>query len=127
MLRLIAPICTVALTTLAHSASAQTVSQTANYEEFTKQFCAADRGGQHVFVLPLAVFDEQNSVTCKNGDSKLRAAEPKDDPGHLVLNIDPPHGSKQSFDCDGKADIDMTIVAINCLPVSQETKEHHKD
>jgi hypothetical protein len=127
MLRLIALTCCVALTTLAHSASAQTVSQAANAEDFTKQFCAADRGAQHIFVLPLAVFDEQSSVTCKDGDSKLRAAEPKDDPGHLVLNVDPPHGSKQSFDCDGKADIDMTTVAINCLPVSKETVEHRKE
>lgn len=72
MLRLIALISSVALTTLAHSASAQTVSQSANAEEFTKQFCAADRGAQHIFVLPLAVFDEQKSVTCKDGDSKFK-------------------------------------------------------
>jgi len=43
------------------------------------------------------------------------------------LSRPPPHGSKQGFDCDGKADIDMTTVAINCLPVSQETKEHRKE
>ena len=126
MLRATVLIFGVALATAAHGAS-NTVSQATNAEEFAEQFCAASRAAQHIFVLPLAVFSEQNSVTCKDGESKLRSAEPKDDPGHLVLNVDPPHGSKESFDCDAKADIDMTLVAVNCLPVSQETKEHRKE
>jgi len=110
----------------AFGASSSGVSRSGDYEAFSKQFCAASRASEHIFITPIAVF-EKTSVTCDDGDSMLRKAEPKDDPGHLVFNIDPPSGSKQSFDCDGKADIDMAVVAINCLPVSQETKEHRKE
>jgi hypothetical protein len=98
----------------------------ANYDEFTQKFCSANRDAQHIFVLPIAVFNQNNSVKCDDGESRLRTSEPKDDPGHVVFNIDPPHGVKSSFDCDGKADITMTTVAINCLPVSRETGSHPK-
>lgn len=119
--------CGIALSSSAYGASDRAVSQVADYDEFTEKFCSVSRDSQHIFVLPITVFKEQKSVSCADGESKLRTSEPEDDPGHIVLNIDPPHGSKASFDCDGKADIDMTSVAINCLPVSQETEAHPKE
>lgn len=114
------------ISTAAVAAPDKTVSRAKNFKGFSKDFCAASRASEHIFVVPIAVFDKR-SVKCDDGESTLRKEEPKDDPGHLVLNIDPPSGSKESFDCDGKADIDMTFVAINCLPVGQETKEHRKE
>lgn len=116
----------VLLPATAYGAAHKTVSQAANFEEFTEQFCAAKRDAQHIFVVPVAVFKEP-SVKCDDGESKLRTTEPSDDPGHMVFNVDPPSGSKESFDCDGKADIAMTTVAINCLPVAKEAASHPKN
>lgn len=110
----------------AFAAGHKGVSKSDSFEKFSKQFCAASRASQHIFVTPVAVFGK-GSVKCDDGESKLRMSEPSDDPGHLVLNIDPPAGSKNSFDCDGKADKDMAVVAINCLPVSQESADHKKE
>lgn len=126
MIRMISLIGGIALATAAYAETVPTVSQSKNYEDFSKKFCSADHNSQHIFILPVSVFSEQKSVKCKDGESTLRKSEPKDDPGHVVLNIDPPKGSKDGFDCDGKADLAMTLVAINCLPVSKETTAHPK-
>lgn len=102
------------------------VSQAGDFAEFEQQFCDASREGEHIFVVPAAVFSEQESVTCEDGESTLRTSEPEDDPGHVVFNIDPPHGVEMAFDCDGKADIGMATVALNCLPASAEQAGHEK-
>lgn len=112
--------------TAAFAASEMYVSQAGNGSQFNQQFCAANRAEQHVFVLPAAVFSDEKSITCDDGESMLRTSEPADDPGHILFNIDPPAGSKESFDCDGKADVGMTTIAINCLPVGMESKMHPK-
>jgi hypothetical protein len=117
----------VAFSASAYGASGDTVLQAMNYDEFAEQFCSANRENQHIFVLPVAIFTENATVTCEDGDSGLRTSEPEDDPGHVILNIDPPHAAQASFDCDGKADVAMTTVAINCLPVSRESAEHPKE
>jgi hypothetical protein len=106
--------------------AASTVSQAASYAEFKEQFCAADHGGEHIFVLPVAIFSEEKGVTCDNGESMFRTAEPADDAGHLVINIDPPSDAETAFDCDGKADEGMAVVAINCLPADMESAMHPK-
>lgn len=107
-------------------AVAATISESADYDEFTSQFCAA-ADGQHIFVVPTAVLTDQKSINCEAGASGIRIAEPADDPGHLVINVDPPDGVKSALDCDGKADVGMTLVAINCLPASMESMEHPKN
>jgi hypothetical protein len=116
-----------ATTGLSLAASAQSAMESTDYDQFAEQFCAADHAGQHVFVLPASVLVDRASVECDNGVSAFRVAEPADDPGHYVFNIDPPPGAETGFDCDGKADVGMTVVAINCLPASMETAEHPKD
>ena len=123
MLRQIVFGITIMLPTIALGDSHKGVSKASSFGEFNEQFCAAKRDAQHIFIVPVAVFKE-SAIECEDGDSKLRMAEPKDDPGHMVFNIDPPSGSKGSFDCDGKADTNMTMVAINCLPVAQESASH---
>ncbi|MEM8818727.1 MAG: hypothetical protein AAGE90_04255 [Pseudomonadota bacterium] len=100
------------------------VSDTRSAEAFTAAFCAADRLTQHIFVLPTAAFSDGGRVACPHGTSGMRVAVPADDPGHLVLNIDPPDGVADGFDCDGKADEGMSLVAINCLPANLETADH---
>lgn len=117
----------LAIAGIADAASAQMVSQSADYSEFKTQFCAAEHDGEHIFVLPVAVFSEEKGVACDNGESMFRTAEPADDPGHLVMNIDPPSGAETAFDCDGKADEGMAMVAINCLPADMESAMHPKN
>ena len=125
MLRQIVFSLAVALPTVAYSAQHDTISSATSFKEFNEQFCSAKRDAQRIFVVPIAVFKEQ-SVKCADGESKLQATEAKDDPGHMLFTIIPPSGSKDSFDCDGKADINITVVALNCLPVSQEAATHTK-
>ena len=117
----------IALTSAAYAASDQGISQAANYEEFSKQFCAAKGDAAHIFVLPAAVFSQHKSVKCDSGESKLRTTQHKDDPGHTIFNIDPPKGSKSSLDCDVKADDGLAMVALNCLPVGMEAAGHPKN
>ena len=124
---LLAGAATFAIVGTAGAASELYVSQAANYTQFKEQFCAANRAQEHIFVLPLEVLSQETGVTCDDGESTFRITEPEDDLGHLVINIDPPSGSEKSFDCDAKADEGMTTVALNCLPVDQESAMHPKN
>ena len=102
------------------------VMQARNFSEFSEQFCNASRTGEHIFVVPAEIFTSAKSISCSHGDSLLRMSEPSDDPGHAVYNIDPPSGVADAFDCDGKADIGMDRVALNCLPANSEKAGHRK-
>jgi len=108
------------------AAADQIVSQASDYQEFKQQFCSAYRGGEHIFILPAKIFSIEQVVECPDGTSTLRMAEPADDPGHTIFNIDPPHGVESAFDCDGKADSGMGLVALNCIPASAEAAGHKK-
>ena len=100
------------------------VSDTRDADDFAAAFCAADRSTQHIFVVPMSVFQAGGEVTCDDGTSTVRMTEPADDPGHAVVNIDPPDGVADGFDCDGKADLGMSLIAINCLPANLESADH---
>ncbi|MFN3231674.1 MAG: hypothetical protein ACE363_05890 [Alphaproteobacteria bacterium] len=118
---------TGAVLLLAMPACAEAPVSTANtFDQFKAQFCEANRAQEHIFVLPLASFDEHDSIDCEFGTSGLRKAEPADDPGHVVLNVDPPADVPSAFDCDSKADVGMTYVALNCLPANREAADHQK-
>lgn len=95
-------------------------------EAFQEAFCAADRSAAHIFVVPLAMFDDGAALACDFGEATMRIREPLDDPGHVVLNIDPPADVADGLDCDGKADVGMEEVAINCLPADAEAADHRK-
>ena len=124
MLRTILAASAITLASAGVAVSADYVTQTTGYEDFSAKFCATERTDQHIFIVPTTVFGETASVTCDDGDSMLRTGEPADDPGHTVYNIDPPEGSESGFDCDGKADTGMSLVAINCLPADMESADH---
>ena len=116
-----------ALLLAALPACSQAPESNANtFGQFVAQFCQANRAQEHIFVLPLAAFEAKSSVVCEYGTSGLRWAEPADDPGHVVLNVDPPSGVADGFDCDSKADKGMEFVAINCLPANREEADHAK-
>ncbi len=97
-----------------------------NYDELSDEFCAADHSMEHIFAFPAAIYDSHEKIECESGTFGLRVAEPKEDPGHKVYNIDPPHGVDNALDCDGKADTGMTVIALNCYPVSKEAVTHTK-
>ena len=128
IIRPLACVCAFILISVGPATAGEMISQISDQSDFAKTFCAASREAPHIFVLPASLFQvgEQWGVTCDDGESTLRVSEPQDDPGHRVYNIDPPHGSKSGLDCDGKADIGMAMVAINCLPADFETAEHEK-
>ena len=107
-------------------ANAGASSEAASYDEFVQQFCGETPDHEHIFILPVAVFTDNSSVDCGGAVSTLRTTEPSDDPGHIVFNIDPPEGAEMAYDCDGKADAGMKLVAINCLPANMESADHTK-
>ena len=87
-------------------------------------FCAASKFHQAVFILPLKLVSEIDQLRCSQGVSVVRVTEPIDDPGHVLVNIDPPIGVSNTFDCDAKADKGMQAIAINCLRVDDESASH---
>ncbi len=102
------------------------VTQVSGTAEFNREFCNAARDKTHIFILPVEIFASQTNVSCSDGISILRVTEPQGDPGHKIYNVDPPHGVQDGLDCDGKADIGMSIIAINCVPANLETADHNK-
>ncbi|MEM9243636.1 MAG: hypothetical protein AAGA27_06220 [Pseudomonadota bacterium] len=107
--------------------SSTPVFKAQDYQTFSKQFCGASSKQAAIFALPSAIFTHHNNVDCgKLGVYSLRANELSSDPGHIIYNIDPPKHAKQGFDCDGKADIGMKIIAINCYPVNLISADHHR-
>ncbi len=89
------------------------VSSSKDFASFTDTYCGADRSTEHIFVLPLAALEDNGTVACDFGTSKIRVSEPETDPGHYIMNIDPPEGVADGLDCDGKADRGMTQIALN--------------
>ena len=108
------------------TAAESEVFETDDFEAFVEAFCAADRAREHIFVLPIQGFMDADEIACPEGTSTPRTAEPADDPGHVVLNVDPPEGVADGLDCDGKVDLGMKMVAINCLPASAESPDHRQ-
>ena len=92
--------------------------------EIEPVFCTASKFHQAIFILPMKVVKGIDQLRCSQGVSTVRVTELSDDPGHILVNIDPPSGVKNTFDCDAKADISMQAVAINCLRVSDESASH---
>jgi len=95
-----------------------------NYQNFQSKFCMANPNKEKVFILPASIFKYYKVVKCRSGTFTLRVTEPPEDIGHDVFNIDPPKGVMNAFDCDGKADIGMKTIGINCYPVRRESVSH---
>ncbi|XWN33402.1 MAG: hypothetical protein ROR55_10180 [Devosia sp.] len=113
------------LPSIAHSAEVGLV-RAPSAAAFQAALCHVDRSGGQIFVVPLSIFEDGGSIDCGDGIYGMRIAEPGDDPGHVVLNIDPPAGMADGFDCDAKADIGLSEVALNCLPANAEAADHRK-
>jgi hypothetical protein len=97
-----------------------------SYQNFKAKFCSISPTREKIFVLPAVLFKNYQSMTCHAGVYRLRVNEPSEDMGHYVYNIDPPANVNNAFDCDGKADIGMKFIAINCYPVRKESASHSR-
>ncbi len=101
------------------------VTSAETFENFNEKFCRASRRHGHIFVVPLSALQGHTSLSCDFGEFTLRMTESSGDPGHVVINIDPPASATNGLDCDAKADTGMQRVALNCLPADQ-TSGHGK-
>lgn len=72
-------------------------------------------------VIPASRFDNNNTIKCKNKVYTLRKKANNNDPGHNIYYVDPPPNNKNAYDCDGKADVGIKNIAMNCLPVRDES------
>lgn len=100
------------------------VTTVANFERFSTDFCRANRHHGHIFVVPLQALMGKTSIGCDFGMFKLSMVEPSSDKGHYVITVSPPPGVEDGLDCDGKADMSMERVAINCLPLNMVGASH---
>lgn len=66
-------------------------------------------------------------MECPNGNAAIRFSEDPKDPRHALVNIDPPKVSGKGLDCDAKADIGLSLFALNFLEASMEAKQHKKN
>lgn len=97
-------------------------------EKFQAIFCKLDPVKQSHPVIPADVYKASagKEITCGELTYTVRVTPDQADPGHNHYNVDPPSGVKGALDCDAKADIGMQGIALNCMPVSEETTEHVK-
>ena len=116
----------LALSPATSGIASEKVTAADNFERFNEKFCRASRRHGHIFVVPLEALEGHTSLACDFGEFTLRMTEPSNDPGHYVINIDPPASVANGLDCDAKADMGMQRVALNCLPADQEAAGHSK-
>jgi len=95
-------------------------------EKFQAIFCKLDPAKQSHPIIPADVYKDAagKEFTCGDLTYRVRVHPDKDDPGHNIYNVDPPGDVKNVLDCDGKADVGMRDIALNCMPISEETIEH---
>ena len=125
MSRLVVPISLAALLAIATPAAAASPGQAAwpdiieakDFDELSQKWCAANRNGIHILVLPASLFVNSKELVCKEtGTYKLYRVIPDDDADDYEYYIDPPFGKEPRLGCDGKANPKMDVVAVNCRP-----------
>lgn len=104
-----------------------TLIKSSNFTDFQGNYCDASGEIEHILIVPAALFEENTNLTCGDVTTKIYMSESKDDPGHILYNVDPLPGVSNSLDCDGKADEGMVVIALNCLPADHESKSHKKN
>ena len=94
--------------------------------EFQTLFCGLKPDQPTVFIVPSTFFKQNNNekIKCSYGSYLIRyilskSMDPKDPRHHAIYNIDSQNDKTPSFDCDGKSDVGMSKVGINCFPVNQ--------
>ncbi len=95
-------------------------------EKFQAIFCKLDPAKQSHPIIPADVYMEAagKEFTCNDLTYKAKVMPAEGDTGHNLYNVDPPGDVKNALDCDAKADVGMKNIALNCMPISEETVEH---
>ena len=97
-----------------------------NEAEMRRAICMDAGVTSKLLIAKMAVVKNVKSVKCKSGEALIRYREDASDPGHVLVNIDPPNGNSKGLDCDGKADIGLHYIGLNCLESSLEPTSHSK-
>ena len=97
-----------------------------NKAEMRRAICVDSGASSKLLIAKMAVVKEVNSVKCRSGEAMIRYREDASDPGHVLVNIDPPSGNGKGLDCDGKADVGLHYIGLNCLQSSLESTSHSK-
>jgi len=95
-------------------------------EKFQAIFCKLDPAKQSHPIIPADVYKDAagKEFTCGDLTYRVKVISDEGDAGHTLYNVDPPGDVKNALDCDGKADVGMLNIALNCMPISEETIEH---
>lgn len=97
-----------------------------NKAEMRRAVCMNSGASSKLLIAKMAVVRDVSSVNCNSGEAMIRYREDPSDPGHVLVNIDPPSGNSKGLDCDGKADIGLHYIGLNCLESSLESVSHSK-
>ena len=97
-----------------------------NKAEMTRAICMNSGATSKLLIAKMAVVRRMSSVKCHSGEAMIRYREDSSDPGHVLVNIDPPIGNGKGLDCDGKADIGLHYIGLNCLQSNLESTSHSK-
>ncbi len=97
-----------------------------NKAEMRRAVCMNSGASSKLLIAKMAVVRDVSSVKCNSGEAMIRYREDASDPGHVLVNIDPPSGNSKGLDCDGKADIGLHYIGLNCLESSLESTSHSK-
>ncbi len=95
-------------------------------EKFQAILCKLDPAKQSHPIIPADVYKDAagKEFTCGDLTYRVKVISDESDAGHDLYNVDPPGDVKNALDCDGKADVGMRNIALNCMPISEETIEH---
>jgi hypothetical protein len=95
-----------------------------NEAEMRRAICVDAGATSKLLIAKIAVVRNVKSVKCKSGEALIRYREDASDPGHVLVHIDPPNGNSKGLGCDGKADIGLHYIGLNCLESSLESTSH---
>lgn len=96
---------------------------------FINQFCKVQkvkRLKERIFLVSADIFEKNKlSFNCPHmSNFIMQKMKSEDDPGHFIYYVESPKGSKNTYDCDAKADIGMKVIGLNCYPTSKEVPTH---
>ena len=96
-----------------------------NKAELKRAVCMVSGAPSKLIIAKMHVLKRESEVNCESGVAAIRYREDVSDPGHVLVNIDPPKGSQKGLDCDGKADVGLHYIGLNCLRASMESTSHN--
>ncbi len=97
-----------------------------NKAEMKRAICMDAGASSKLLRAKMAVVKDVKSMNCRSDEAVIRYREDASDPGHVLVNIDPPSSNSKGLDCDGKADIGLHYIGLNCLHSGLGSASHSK-